>query len=539
MADARPHADASSVTRSLLQPSTSSTSSGQNSQTPAQFWQIPLLGDTDESAVWLSDIIREVWPFASNIVQFILLEYAQPALTAAVPAGLPAPKFSRIDIDDAAPVVDRICVLHRKFARDDHAVVIEAEVTYNAKPDIQMTLSDFAFGVNHVKLQGRVEIVIRPLLDRVPLIGALQIAFINRPHLDYNLTGLAAVANQSLISRILRIFADSVVGKIAVLPNRVAYKSDPDVDYFTFSTQPVGVLRVAALCGQGFPPTDREVFKQALGMSELPDVYLLLSHGSIKVQTNRIDDSADPVWENQIFDFVLTSESASQLLRVDAYDYDLGIGNDDFLGCKEVLVSDLIRSGVSEVHLEGAPDNAHPTVKLAVKWLTISSNLRHVQHAIMTQRSDTLRPKTCSRLLLTIEVDEAHNLPPGKRPYVRVTAGPHKFETNAAYNLENVYSVEHPEFEQSFHVSLQGTADASIKIEFHVLDLNSGEKLGWAYSSLAEAVEAGPAGKTYNFALLGAQKPNASLRVRTKLAAVLDQSPMWKVLSDPTSANLN
>lgn len=501
------------------------------------FVKIPQPGGNDESALWLSDIISEIWPYASNIIQSIIVEYIQPALTAAMPAGFLSPRFSKIDLGPDSPVVSRICVSRRKFGASDYAAVIEAEITYEGKPDIQMTLSDFSFGVNNVKLRGRIEVVVRPLLDRIPLIGALQLAFINRPQIDYKLTGLAAVANQSLINRIVRNVADSVLAKVAVLPNRVAYKSDSDVDYFTFSAQPVRVLRVAALCGKGFPSTDRDVFKQAVGMSELPDVYLVLTLGSVVVKTGRIDNSPDPVWDNQVFDFVLTSDSASQLLRIDAYDYDLGIGNDDFLGTKSVLLGDLIRHGISEIELEGSPEKARPTVKLAVRSLTISSELHHLQHAIMTQRSDTLRPKSCSALLLTVEVDEAHDLPSGKRPYVRINVGPHKFETHAAYDVEKLFTVENPEFEQSFHISLQGITNAGIKIEFHIIDLLSGEELGWAYSSIAEAVEAGPSGKTYNFALLGAKNPNASLRVRTILAAVLEQPPLWKVLADPTSAD--
>lgn len=491
----------------------------------------------DESAVWLSQIIRQVWPYAANIAQFILLKYVQPALNASVPTGIPAPRFTKIDIGDDAVVVERIRVEPRTYG-DELAAVIEADISYDGKPDIQMTLSDVTtFGVSHAKLKGRVEILLRPLLDRLPLIGAAQIAFINRPDLDYTLTGLAAVANQSFIRGIVRSAVDDVLAQVAVLPNRVAYKCAPKIDYFLFSAQPVGVLRIAALCGELFPSTDRNALKQAVGLSELPDVYLTLTHGSTVVKTKHVNDRSDPVWENQLFDFVLTSESATQSVHIEAYDYD-GFSNDDFLGKADVLVSDFIRRGVQEIGLLDAPEEAHPKVKLAAKWLTTSSDLHHVQHAIMTQRSDTLRPSKCSSLLLTIEVDEAKNLPSGKRPYVRINVGPHVFNTSAAYNLDGVFSVEDPQFEQSFHVLLQGEVSAKVEVQFKVLDLFSGGELGYAYASLAEAVEAGPAGKVYNFVLTKAEIVNgrpATLRVRTRLAAVLDQPPLWEVFATPTT----
>lgn len=490
-----------------------------------------LQGESDESAIWFSHLIHEIWPYVANIAQFVLLEYVQPAMTAFFPKLL-RPRFTKIDIGQDSVIINSVHVHQRKYHDDDNAAVIEADVSYHGHPDIQMTFAEMACGVNEVKLNGRVEIVMRPFLDRIPLIGAFQVAFINRPQVDYKLTGLGAFGTRSdFIRRGIQNVVNDVLAKAAVLPNRVAYKGILDTDYFHFSAQPVGILRVAALKGAGFPATDRNLLKQAVGICEQPDVYLTLTHGSIVFNTECINDNANPVWDNQLFDFVLTSESASQQIHVEAWDYDIG-SNDDFLGSATILVSDLIRKGTQKIQLIGSPEDATPTVTLAAKWLTISSDLRHIQHAITTQRSDTLRPKGCSPLLLSIEIDEGHNLPPQKRPYVKVKVASQTFQTNAAYDLEGIFSVQHPEFEQTFHVSLKGSVDASVRIEFDVLD-TSGELLGKAFSTVAEAIEAGPSGKIYNFALLQAEKANATLRVRLRLSAVLDHPPLWKVLKDP------
>lgn len=483
--------------------------------------------DNDESAVLLSHIIRETFPFAANIVQSILVDYVQPALNASMPKGLPVPYFTRIGIGDNTPSIDRIRVSRRKYSEHDMAAVVEADVSYDGKPDIEMTLSGIPFGVSHATLRGRVEVLLRPLLDRVPLIGASQVAFVNRPTLDFTLTGLAAMGNQSLIRGIVRKVVEDVLADSAVLPNRVAFKCAPELDYFQYSAQPVGVLRVAALRATGFPSTDRNRLKQAVGICEQPDAYLTLTHGSKVVQTEPIYDAADPVFENEVFDFVLTSESPAQLLTIEAYDYDFGINNDDFLGRASVLVNELVRNGTSEVPLHDSPENAKPVLMLAAKELHLSSDLRHLQHAIMSQRSDKIRPSSCSSLLLTVEIDEAHNLPTGKRPYVRVRVGSQVANTSAARSVEN------PKFEESFHLSLREEVDATAKIEYEALDFFSGECLGYAFCSVAEAVEAGPVGKTYKFALTRAQRANASLRVRVRLQAVIEDPPLWRQLAAP------
>lgn len=490
----------------------------------------------DESVIWLSAIIQEVWPYAAGIAQGVMVECVEPALKSAFPKGIPTPRFKTIDLGTDGVVVKSVRVFERNYGHVDKdgnpesAVVIEADIHYDGNSHIEMMLGDFTFGVNDAKLDGRIEVMLCPIVGLIPMFAASQVAFINRPKIDYNLTGIAALGNQFLIRDILKKTVESVLGNMAVLPNRVSYKIIPDTDFFKFAAQPIGILRVAILSGSGFPATDRNAIKQAIGFSEEPDVYLRLRHGNKFFDTVHVDDSSDPVWSNQIFDFVLTTESPSQQLHIEAYDYD--IGTDDFLGRASILVSDLVQKSHYEVNLEDSPEEARPTVKLAARWLALSSEMRHIQNAIISQRVENGRPMHCASILLTVDIDESHHLPAGKRPYVKVRIGDHHiFQTSAAYDVPGIFKVEDAEFEQSFYVPLDSKIDASAQIWYHVTDFYSGEILGYAFSSLSEAVEAGSKGKVYNFALLHTSEGGASLRVRVKLSAVLDSPPLWVVLA--------
>lgn len=488
--------------------------------------------DENESARWLSAIIREIWPYAANIAQDMIIHYVQPALEANVPVGLPVPQFTKIDIGDNTVEVERLRVFERHYGREDNAAVIEADVVYDGNPGIEMTIGDIPLGVNHAKLKGRVEILLRPLVSLIPLVGACQIGFINSPEMKYNLTGVAALGNHPWLKGFVSSVSESLLGEMAVLPNRVAFKLIPNLGFSSFATHPVGVLRFAALSGSGFPATDEHWFKQLIGVSALPDVYLCVQHGSTKFQTAHVDSSADPVWNNQVFDFVLASESPSQEIRIEAYDSD--VGQDDFLGRASVLVRDLVKRGAMELPLSEAPDNSKPELKIAARWLPLSTDLRDIQNAIIAQRTGIGRPKHCSHLLLTIDVDEAHNLPPNKRPFVKVIVGEQVFQTGPAYDLQDVYSVENPEFERSFPILLLGTIDAGTRIEYKVMDMFSGELMGWAYSTIAEAVAASPNGKSYRFALTKAHRPDANLQIKVKIWAILDKPPLWELLADPS-----
>ena len=502
----------------------------------------------DESAVWLSSIINEMWPYAANVAQEIMQNYVQPALQSAIPKGFPTPRFKTIDFGTDSVVVNSIRVSERTLRasgqqvndagaviRDERiegtAVIVEADISYEGKPTIEMTLGDkLTFGVTDAKLRGRVEVMLRPIIGAIPLFAASQVAFINRPVLDYNLTGLAALGNTAGLRDIIRRTVDDVLAEMMVLPNRTAYKIVPNTDFFSYAAQPLGVLRVAVLSGTGFPATDRNFLKQAVGFSEEPDVYLNLKHGHTYYNTQHINSNSDPVWENQVFDFVITTESLSQYLLLEGYDFDIGINNDDFLGKAAILVKDLVSKPVTRVFLTDSPDNAKPSVKIAARYLELSSDLRHVQNAIISQQAQVNLPENCASILLTVDIDECHGLPSGKRPFVKVEIGPHTLKTNAAYDVPGVFNVEDAEFEQSFYVPLGKKIDGNMQIKYSVVDLFSGEVMGSAYSAMAEVIEADSSGKVYKFALIGAANVGASLRVRVSLSAVLDVPPMWTQL---------
>lgn len=76
--------------------------------------------------------------------------------------------------------------------------------------------------------------LVHPLLPRIPLIGAIQFAFINPPTIDFSLAGLAAMVDIDVFKSTLRKVTDQVTASMLVLPNRIAYKMDPVLDYFHY-----------------------------------------------------------------------------------------------------------------------------------------------------------------------------------------------------------------------------------------------------------------------------------------------------------------
>lgn len=421
------------------------------------------------------------------------------------------------------------------------ALVFEVGVEYKGKLNVEMALESAmgtTFGIDSAKLSGKVEVVVSPLVPRVPLATAFQAGFLNRPSIEFNLTGIAAAGNMKLWTGAFRAVVDKVFASFVVLPNRVSLRIDPAVDFLDMAhvTRPVGVLRVAVLRGDGFPHTDESAIKQTLGQSAEPDVYISLRLGATEYSTGRVDDSEHPVFDSEVFDFVLSSNSARQKLFVEAYDYDLG--KDDELGDAAVTVEALVREPECVLRLDHSPLGATPRLRLRAQFVRLSTVLADIQSAVLAQR-DPARPPSCSALLLAVAIDRARGLPihDGTRPFVRVMLEDRKVlqtwpaieSCAAAYGAP----VDSPCWEFARHVPLEKGVDAGSRVTFEVRDAaDSNSRVGYAFLLLTDLLRKADCAKVYNFALVDCKRPGATLRVRVGLeAAVADGTPLWVLSS--------
>lgn len=509
---------------------------------------------TGNDLEWVNAIVRGIWPKASRGLLLYLREFLEPAIRHNMPSYLPAVTFTRLDLGTIPPVVTSVSVRNNGHtsveASGQHelasllsasssngtSVILELGITFDGNTNFQMALassSSTAFGIESAHLNGRLEVIVAPVISRIPLFGAFQVAFINAPVIDFTLTGIAAAGDMGPWTGAFRRVVQDIFGSIAVLPNRIVVRIDPAIDFFSLSamSHAVGVLRVSVLEGKGFPHTDTNTIKQSLGQSSEPDVYVTLRLGNITYQTVRIDDCESPKYENQIFDFILTSNSPDQQLHIEAFDFDLG--QDDKLGQATVQTSKLLEAPTTDVRLKNSPMGAIPKVKLAARFLPLSNMLQDVMHAVRMHRLDKSRPSTCSTLMLAIAIDKAFNLPGGctTRPFVRVLLAEKQIlQTWNACNVAGLLSTENPVWEFSRHVLVKESLEPSAKVTFEVRDGASSKKvMGKAFLLVADLMKQNGCRKSYNFAMMGATRPDACLRVCVGLEAIVstELQPLW------------
>lgn len=125
-------------------------------------------------------------------------------------------------------------------------------------------------------LSGRLSILLCPLTNIIPLIGAAQISFINPPKLKLNFTGAADIADFSLVDDAVRKVILSIINSIVVLPNRIMVKLDSNSDYFKTYHQPLGIIRITAEKAWGFTEESQSKTKKLFSKLTMasPDCYV-------------------------------------------------------------------------------------------------------------------------------------------------------------------------------------------------------------------------------------------------------------------------
>ena len=168
----------------------------------------------------------------------------------------------------------------------------------------------------------------------------MSFTFLFHPDIEYQLSGLAAVANAPGIKAAVQRAVNDAIATYLVMPNRI------DVPIATLETNmlhfrlPEGVVRVAVVQASNLHNMDSRFLLQ--GKS---DPYARVKVGSQEETTVTIDSDLNPIWANTkdsasqfIFDFPV-HDVVNQQINVELWDKDNDA--DDFLGETKIFVSEV------------------------------------------------------------------------------------------------------------------------------------------------------------------------------------------------------
>lgn len=363
-------------------------------------------------------------------------DIVEPMFKEILPSPLKSLHFTRIDLGKKPIQFDNIDV----HSRTEDSIRLNVDVTWNGECDIDLKASIIgSFGVEKVKLKGRLSVLFCPIVNRLPLITAMQAAFINAPYLDLDFTGAADIADLSIIDKTIRKVIIDIISSILVLPNRLLIKIDPISDYFKTYQPPLGFLRLTVVDGKGFVVPKGFV-------KDIPDIYCNVRLGALPIwTTSEQKNTITPVW-NESADFLLSDHD--QEISVHAWDDDLG--PDDDLGIGKIRVEELLIAGKQDdlpLMVEGKDTGAKVSVKCEIyEFVSDLASFIDVNHLA--------KDRMCG--LITILVVNARNVPGDRKtisPYIKVVCGSNEFCSPMLVDMPGI-DTNNPDFECPFRISV-------------------------------------------------------------------------------------
>ncbi|XP_044268241.1 extended synaptotagmin-2 isoform X2 [Tribolium madens] len=391
-----------------------------------------------ERAEWLNRIIKQVWPNINHYARDLIRDTIQPILKESLEAyKLSGFKFERIILGTVPFRIGGVKVYDKNVARNE--IIMDLDIFYAGDCDITFYLAGIKGGIRDFQLHGMLRVVMKPLITTIPLVGGLQVFFLNNPDIDFDLIGIADLLDMPGLSDILRRIVVETVASMMVLPNKFPIKLSDDVDAMELKApEPEGVLRVHVV-------EAKHLMKKDIGMlgKGKSDPYAVVTLGAQEFKTKVIDNSVDPKWDFWCEFNVL--ESDGQQLYIHLWDKD-ETSDDETLGRATIEVSNIVKKGQDDmwITLEQAK---HGMVHLRLTWLTLSDNYSDLKAAL--EETQLLRVTSMSTALLTIFLDSAKNLPQARAstkpdPYAVLKVGNTTKETKV---LERTI---HPVWEQGF-----------------------------------------------------------------------------------------
>jgi Ca2+-dependent lipid-binding protein len=407
-------------------------------------------GGTTETVAFLNDLVAQMWTYLNVAGCQMIKDVVEPSFLE-LPGPLKTLHFVKLDLGTVPFEFDRVDVQ----TVEHHTIKLDIEMDGDYLP---------AVGIAGCQLSGRVSVLLCPLISKLPLIAAQQVALINPPEIDLKFTGAAYFAELSFVDEAIRGIIGSIIGGMMVLPNRMFIRLDPLCSIFQAYLRPVGMIRVKIERGDGFKTTGTV-------MQDIPDMQCAVTFGASDVwKTSIISNDNSPEW-NEEHDFILSD--FQQAIQVRALESDTLTTED--IGLGSIVVTDLLSGGGKQtlklIGKDKAETGASVTLSCRIFDLVPDASALHNQSADSASESSASKDTFCG--LLTILIAGAKYLP-GARDTINVMAkttfGDKKFQTASVTDVPGI-DPNNPSFDATYSIPLTSTmVKEAPDITFQVLN---------------------------------------------------------------------
>eukprot|EP01061_Rhynchopus_euleeides_P007705 TRINITY_DN16779_c0_g2_i1.p1 TRINITY_DN16779_c0_g2~~TRINITY_DN16779_c0_g2_i1.p1 ORF type:complete len:1538 (+),score=695.46 TRINITY_DN16779_c0_g2_i1:168-4616(+) len=372
-----------------------------------------------EGLEWMTAMLEVLWPSIRNYCETTFRESLQDMTSQFVEWYGMTCQLEEFKLGESSPGFGPISArkVHGIDGKPDGGIEISLGITYRSDMILKMKTSGGDIGIRNLDFLGTLFIWLRPFVDDMPLVGGVEMAFVNPPTLELDWTGFTGKTLELAgLKGKVRGYINDFLGSWMLVPNMITIPMHPKVDVAKLKCPPPeGIMRLHILGAVNLPGTD-----WGGGI----DPYIEVRVGAQTYKSKKVKNSACPEW-NETHDFLVYNQE--QWVSINVYESDV-IGNDLIGSVLHLPVNRLCKRHIAEVPLtkDGLPlvgeddegDEAPPCrLRLRAEWVAI--------------RDDE---SASGERMVSVHLAEITNVPENiherKPPYkVRATVGKRSQET--------------------------------------------------------------------------------------------------------------
>ncbi|XP_059218409.1 extended synaptotagmin-2 isoform X3 [Stomoxys calcitrans] len=417
-----------------------------------------------ERCEWVNKILKQLWPNANHYARSLVKTTIEPAVAESLANyKMNGFRFDRIILGTIPPRIGGVKVYTQNIGRNE--IIMDLDLFYASDCDINFYLGSIKGGIKDFQIHGWIRVVMKPLIRSMPLIGGLQIFFLNNPNIDFNLVGAIDFMDMPGLSDLLRRIIVEQIGNIMVLPHKLPITLSEEVPATALKMpEPEGVLRIHVVEAKDLMKKDISM----LGKGK-SDPYAIINVGSQEFKTQIIDNNVNPKWDFWCEAAVEVTQHTVITYRL--YDWDR-TGDDESLGRASIEIINAVQRGVVDTWL--TLENAkHGLLHVRLQWYKLTANPLDLQAALA--ETQLLRVASMSSALLIVFIDSAKNLKQARTnsnpdPYLVCSVGKQKQQTGMIMRDNS------PVWEQGFSFLVGNPDNDTLQIK--IFDQKTGNEIG-------------------------------------------------------------
>lgn len=221
--------------------------------------------DSDcERAEWLNSILQKLWPFISSGVEKMVKEKVQPILDKNATRVVPSLRFTTINLGSVAP---RIISVKTYPSNDVACVRMDMELKWSSDMEVVLQVGktpplDVELGDTQFSAIVRIEL--KPLINKLPGFGAINLTCMKAPHVDFSVkVGAVDVLNvgpsEMSIGTYVRNLIRNIVCNMMLYPKSICIPLMEDkamVDELQTPVAPKGLLHLNIISAKRLKAAD-------------------------------------------------------------------------------------------------------------------------------------------------------------------------------------------------------------------------------------------------------------------------------------------